>query len=120
MEISHVFKGKMSSNKSVTIPESVVREMIKVTEVAAERLRYGGDHDQSSELRVMLEMLRAGAASINPICSLDQVLELLEAKSVTQDQIDNVQAWLTLPWQDIPTRTFNHIMTLLARKVIQE
>lgn len=107
------------SDRNVLIPESVLREMIRVTAGAVEQLRYAGAYyeDNTVNLRLMLEMLRAGATSINTISCLDDVMALLDCPSITQDQFDDARVWLCLPHQDVPTRTFTQIMTTLGRKV---
>jgi len=95
--------------------------MIRVTATTVEQLRYAGKwfDENTVNLRLMLDMLMAGATSINTISSINDVLALLDSPTITQDQYDDAKAWLCLPHQDVPTRTFTQIMTTLQRKLVK-
>jgi hypothetical protein len=93
--------------------------MIRVTAGAIEQLSYAGAfyEENTVNLRLMLEMLRAGATSINTISCLNDVMALLDCPSITQDQFDDARVWLCLPHHNVPARTFTQIMMVLCRKV---
>lgn len=101
--------------KVVSLPEPVIQEMIKVTYSASEYLRFAGI--DTTQIRIMLEMLRAGAATVNSVSSFEEVMQMLDAPSITEEQLDGAKSWMLMPCQNIPVRTYNHMVEVLSRKV---
>jgi len=54
------------------------------------------------------------------ITSIAEVMVLLDAKTITQNQFNAVKAWFSQPHQDIPVRTFTQLMAALQRKLIKD